>query len=945
MKKNLLFASLLFCASLFAQQTIDNGFFDKVNFRGAFGATDWTTGWSNFDPQTTVYPATNVTVAAGNIPPNTTWTKDKVYLLDGYVFVPDGVTLTIEAGTIIRGDITHQGTLIVSKGGKLIANGTVTEPIVFTSNQAAGGRTYGDWGGIILLGKAPINPPGGISTIEGGVGTGLSAEYGGTVPNDNSGSLQYVRIEFPGIAYVTNNEINGLTMGGVGSGTTIDYIQVSYCGDDSYEWFGGTVNAKHLIAFRGWDDDFDTDFGYSGMVQYAVSLRDPAIADGSKSNSFESDNDASGNDRSPYTSAVFSNVSSFGPKLFAAAAAPGDYNANYQSAMHLRRNTKLKIYNSIFAGWPSGLQVDGIKAQANASSGDLKLQNTVIVGMGSNFVVPANPASPATPTQTWDVTAETAWYNNIAFKNKIEAANADLKITDPFNLTAPNFLPTAKSKMLSQSYWQFTPTEGLQYYAPMVFTAYVNGSQVTTSGSMLMIYKNGECVGSQEITPVSNNFEITVGSNLDTDTGLEIKLYDAATRMLYNLPSVVDFNSQGTVGTPDSPISLNATGSLNISLINGGNKYNWISFNVLPEDNSVSNVLNYTATNNDFISDGTETAFYSGGAWYGLESTGLLKNKMYVLNTKASTPGSISIINQPLVKNEPISLIAGYNWIGYSLMNSYDIRVALNGINAVVNDNVVTQGKTAWYSAGGWGTLAMLPGKGYIFKATNASTFNFPANNALTAVKVKSSNTSNTDKTVWTPEVGQRFAMPVLAQVYKNGNLYQPEGMQMGIFKDDQCFGAGTLSDNTFNVTVGSDLESLTGLSCKVFDPKTSQTYEVEEVVDFASLISVGNISTPVKFNIKKTATELNTISTTEQFRVYPNQIKSTFMLTISSPASADATVKLYDMQGKFVKSLFNGNVNGNNNISVQRENLNNGIYLIKASVGENHYTQKVVLQ
>ena len=106
--------------------------------------------------------------------------------------------------------------------------------------------------------------------------------------------MKYVRIEYPGIAYSPNNEINGLTFGGVGRGTTIDYIQVSYSGDDSYEWFGGTVNCKHLIAYRGWDDDFDTDFGYQGKLQFLVGLRDPEVADQSGSNGFESDNDGSG---------------------------------------------------------------------------------------------------------------------------------------------------------------------------------------------------------------------------------------------------------------------------------------------------------------------------------------------------------------------------------------------------------------------------------------------------------------------------------------------------------------------------------------------------------------------------------------------------------------------------------------------------------------------------
>lgn len=442
MKKNLLFGIMMLAfTTINAQPTIDNAFFDKVNFRGAFGTTDWTTGWANFDPQNTVYGAPTVTVSAGNITSNTTWTKNNIYLLNGWVYVKDGVTLTIEAGTVIRGDKTNKGALIIEKGGKLIANGTVTEPIVFTSNQPAGSRAYGDWGGVIICGKAPINVSGGSGTIEGGVGS----TYGGSDAADNSGSLQYVRIEFPGIAFVTNSEINGLTMGGVGSGTTIDNIQVSYSGDDSFEWFGGTVNAKHLIALRGWDDDFDTDFGYSGMVQYAVSLRDPAVADQSQSNGFESDNDGTGTTNTPFTSAIFSNVSLFGPL----ATSGTTINSLYRRAAHIRRNSKLQVYNTVFAGWPTGLYIDGSTTQANATNGDLKVRNSVIAGMTTAIDVP-------TPQQTWDQASATTWFNTVTSKNALLSANTDLGVTDAFNLTAPKFYLTVSSVLNTGSYWQTT---------------------------------------------------------------------------------------------------------------------------------------------------------------------------------------------------------------------------------------------------------------------------------------------------------------------------------------------------------------------------------------------------------------------------------------------------------------------------------------------------------
>ncbi len=441
MKKNLLFGIVMLAiSSVFAQPSIDNNFFDKVNYRGAFGATNWTAGWSNFDPQNTVYPATTVTVVAGNIASNTTWTKNNVYLLNGWVRVPEGLTLTIEAGTVIRGDKTAKGALIIEKGGRLIANGTVTEPIVFTSNQAAGTRTYGDWGGIIICGKAPINVTGGSATIEGGV----SSTYGGTDAADNSGSLQFVRIEFPGIAFATNNEINGLTMGGVGTGTTIDNVQVSYSGDDSFEWFGGTVNAKHLIALRGTDDDFDTDYGYSGMVQFGVSLRDPNVADVvGKSNCFESDNDSGGTTNTPFTTAIFSNISSFGPK----ATTSSTCSSFYQAAINVKKNTKLQVYNSVLAGWVNGIKVESENTKANMVSNDIKVRNSVISGISSG-----NEFTLSTVT-TWTATDMLTWYTTTNFKNAINADNATLAVVDPFNLTAPKFYLTSVSSMNVNSFW------------------------------------------------------------------------------------------------------------------------------------------------------------------------------------------------------------------------------------------------------------------------------------------------------------------------------------------------------------------------------------------------------------------------------------------------------------------------------------------------------------
>lgn len=317
--------------------------------------------------------------------------KKGTYLLKGWVYIADGAELTIEPGTVIKGDKQSKAALIAEMGGKLIAQGTAAEPIVFTSEEEAGSRKPGDWGGIILCGRATNNKS--DMQIEGGPRT----HHGGDDDADNSGILSYVRIEFAGYPFQTDQEINGLTLGSVGTGTQIDHVQVSYSNDDSYEWFGGTVNCKYLVAYRGWDDDFDTDNGFSGHVQFALSVRDSKIADKSQSNGFESDNCADGSSVDPHTQAVFSNVTFMGPMASDEAfdnsttyIDGGDYNPNngsglgkFQSAMQIRRDSRLSCFNSVAIGWPIGLILDNEKGdtQSAATSGLLKLQNIWFIGM------------------------------------------------------------------------------------------------------------------------------------------------------------------------------------------------------------------------------------------------------------------------------------------------------------------------------------------------------------------------------------------------------------------------------------------------------------------------------------------------------------------------------------------------------------------------------------
>ena len=375
----------------------------------------------------------NTNKVEGSSSANITFTSDKQWLLQGFVYVEDGATLTIQPGTIIKGDKNSKGTLIIKRGAKINAVGTSSQPIVFTSNQPAGSRDYGDWGGIILCGRANNNQPGGEALIEGGP----DAYYGGgNSPNDadNSGTMQYVRIEFPGIALQPNQEINGLTFGAVGSGTTIDHIQVSYSGDDSYEWFGGTVNMKYLVAFRGWDDEFDTDNGFRGKAQFCLGLRDPAVADQSGSNGFESDNDASGSTAAPYTMPIFSNVSFFGP-LAVSGGAP---NTQFKRAAHIRRNSRCNAYNTVFVGYPTGILLDGALTEANATNNDLQIRGSIVAGCPS----PLETASGS----TFDISS---WFNTSGWGNSVVSDMNTLSLNLPMNLTSPTLLPGSGSPLLS----------------------------------------------------------------------------------------------------------------------------------------------------------------------------------------------------------------------------------------------------------------------------------------------------------------------------------------------------------------------------------------------------------------------------------------------------------------------------------------------------------------
>jgi hypothetical protein len=345
-------------------------------------------------------------IVTGDITGATTWTADNQYLLRGAVFVRAGATLTIQAGTTVYGEKSSLGTLVVARGGQLIAQGSATSPIVFTSDRPVGSRARGDWGGVILNGSAPLNIPGGEKEGEGD--TGL---FGGNDPTDNSGILRYVRVEFAGIEFSPDNELNGIAFQGVGAGTACDHVQVHFNLDDAYEWFGGTAACKYMVASAAGDDSFDWTDGWTGRGQFWIAQQKGDDAD----NGFECDNLEGNVDATPRSNPTIYNVTLIGDPTT-------QYGTQSARGMVLRRGTGAELRNVIVQGFKRvGVYVDQASYGADKTwqSGELTLGSAIIAGNLQGAI--------DGPGGGW------------AF----DIDGGDPEIADAYNLSSPNFMPSA----------------------------------------------------------------------------------------------------------------------------------------------------------------------------------------------------------------------------------------------------------------------------------------------------------------------------------------------------------------------------------------------------------------------------------------------------------------------------------------------------------------------
>jgi hypothetical protein len=355
-----------------------------------------------------------VIVVTNEITGTENWTNNFYYVLRGAVFVREGATLNIQAGTRVIGEAGSVGTLIVLRGGRLNAIGTREQPIVFTSDQAIGTRSRGDWGGIILNGRAPVNLEGGEG--QGEANTGI---YGGDDPNDSSGSMRYVRLEFAGTEFSPDNELNGIAFQGVGRGGSFEYVQVHMNRDDAFEWFGGTADAKYIVASNTGDDSIDWTFGWTGRLQFVAVLQRADDAD----NGIEADNNEFNNDLLPRANPQIYNMTLCGDR--------GTTNgAESVRAILFRRGTAVTFRNFLVTGFKNvGMQIDGGTTLAQVTNGVTQIG----AGVMWNITTPAHASvAPFIASGRFpDV-----------------RLNVDGGLSpDCFNLENPNFAPTSAATL------------------------------------------------------------------------------------------------------------------------------------------------------------------------------------------------------------------------------------------------------------------------------------------------------------------------------------------------------------------------------------------------------------------------------------------------------------------------------------------------------------------
>jgi hypothetical protein len=365
--------------------------------------------------------AAAVQTVEGDITANTTWSQD--VLLRGPVFVRAGATLTINAGVTVFGEKATLGTLIIDRGAKLNAIGTEEKPIVYTSDQPVNARARADNGGLIINGYSTLNVQGGTKEGEGDTGT-FGCSGADCNENDNSGTLRYFRVEYGGIQFSPDNELNGIAFQGVGRGTTVDHVQIDYSKDDCMEFFGGTVNVKNIILTACGDDSLDWTDGWRGNGQFIVAQQLGDEAD----NGIEADNLDKANDSEPRSNPTLYNMTFVGDP---------DFGEGSTNGMLLRRGTAGNIRNSIVMGFKkSGVNIDSLATFTQAQEGNLIVDNNIFWNNNPNFNTDETDPDVAQLPFTTEQFMKTMMQNN---------KEVDPKLGSAYDVQKPDFRPAAGS--------------------------------------------------------------------------------------------------------------------------------------------------------------------------------------------------------------------------------------------------------------------------------------------------------------------------------------------------------------------------------------------------------------------------------------------------------------------------------------------------------------------
>ena len=976
-------SAILLGTALHAQQA----FWTPTEYKGAFPIsdntvkTDWTKGWSNFDPENAVYGATTKTVSS-DITTNTTWSG--IIKLENKIYVKGGVTLTIAPGTIIRGDKTTQGTLIVTKGSKIIADGTVNNPIIFTSNEAAGARSEGDWGGLVILGNAVNNQPGGKANIEG-ITPSTDTEFGGTDDADNSGVIRYVRIEFAGIALQPNKEVNGITFGSVGNKTLVDNVQVSFSGDDSFEWFGGTVDCKHLIAYRGLDDDFDTDFGYRGRVQFGLIIRDASMSDAAgDSNGFESDNDATGSNAKPLTAPVFSNITLIGAKGDGTTVLP--QGEKFEKAFRLRRNTATSVFNSIITGWEKGLSIEGTSTEDNVTGDSLVFANNILTNFNtSTKVVTATPAFYATwfgakSNDTTSVLADVKLINAFKFDGTIDArlavgsvaaTGADFKnkkFTGGF-VTEPVGANTFWTETKYQGAFNVTDntaktnwTEGWANFDP---ENTVYGATTTTVSSD--ITTNTTWSG---IVKLENKVYVKNGATLTIAPGTVIR-GDKTTQATLVITKGAKINA---IGTKDNPIVFTSNQAVGARAEGDWGGVILLGKAINNQPGSKANIEGITPSI-DTEFGGTDDSDSSGVLKFiRIEFAGIaLQPNKEVNGLTFGSVGSKTVVDYIQVS---FSGDDSFEWFGGTVDCKH--LIAYRGLDDDFDTDFGYRGRVQFGLIVRDADMSDAAGDSNGFESDNDAT----GSNAKPLTTAVFSNITMVgpkgDGTITLPQ-GEKFekafrirrnsgisVFNTIVTGWEKGLSIEGSSTEDNITGDTMSFANNTFVNFTLNTNIVTASKSFYQ---PWFGPKNNDTTMVIADIKWVNMFSnLGStmdarlsngspMATKADFTSNKfvggmqkegegSASIADLITIGSDAIIYPNPMSQSGILSFNLPVTTTLNVSMFDITGKAVANIFEGTLEaGENKLAINTTSIENGIYLIAISNGVSTETIRLAIE